>query len=128
MPPVGHRPVDPEETRTRRVVVFPTSRNRLGSWYRPMTDRYQLNEFGLDGLSFAICCIRLQLMKVGHGLFCKRCRLKYCALVILQNGQPRFDISSVIITRLDRQAEICGKENASQLGNQLLACVAFVAP
>jgi hypothetical protein len=72
--------------------------------------------------------IRLQPVKVSHRLFGKRSCLKYRALIILQNGQPRFDISAVIVAWLDRQAEVCGNENASQLGDQLLAGIAFVTP
>jgi hypothetical protein len=54
--------------------------------------------------------------------------LKDRPIVILQNGQPGRDIRSMILTDLRRELKVCAKKRGTQLSNELLAGVAFIAP
>jgi hypothetical protein len=50
------------------------------------------------------------------------------SIVILENFQPSRDIGGVFFARLLLKFEIGTQESRSQLGNELLAAVAFIAP
>lgn len=49
-------------------------------------------------------------------------------LVVLQHGEPRSDIGSMIVASLGREAEIGGEKGAAKLSDQLFCGIALVAP
>jgi hypothetical protein len=53
---------------------------------------------------------------------------KDSAIVVLEHRQPSRDICGVFLPRLLVQFEIGTQESRSQLGNELFAAVAFIAP
>jgi hypothetical protein len=50
------------------------------------------------------------------------------ALVVLQDFQPGGDVAGVILARFGCDAEVDAQEGRSELGDQLLGGVAFIAP
>lgn len=50
------------------------------------------------------------------------------AFIHLQDRQPGRDVGGVILAHLRRDAEVGRQKRGPQLGNQFLACVAFITP
>ena len=67
-------------------------------------------------------------MEIGNGALCMGCGLHDGAFVILEHLQPAGNVAGVIGTRFQCQSKVGGKECSADLGDQLLACIAFIAP
>src|ERR1700722_855413 len=74
---------------------------------------------GVGGFLQAVQEIR-RALRVGRGA-------KDRPLVVLQDLDPRRDISGVIVANLRRQIEVGGKKGGAKLGDQLFHRVALVA-